>query len=120
MNNQTNIFVGKNPLGTAIPFSTTSQSSTADQISPPNKNGDKFIIMAKVVTGDYCKGNSSCKTIPYKPASRIDCYDSIVDDISNPTLFGVFHDTAAYPEYIIRFREVPIPLEDSEPVQATD
>ena len=32
-------------------------------------------------------------------------YDSLVDNISNPSIFVVFPDAAAYPEYIIKFTQ---------------
>jgi len=43
------------------------------------------------------------KAAPYKNNSTTEQYDSVVEDIQNPTIFVVFHDAAAYPEYIIKF-----------------
>ena len=31
-------------------------------------------------------------------------FDSVVDDPSNPAIFVVFRDAAAYPEYVVHFR----------------
>ena len=62
------------------------------------------MIQARVVTGDWCQGDSSLKAAPYKPGSRTEQYDSVVDNIKNPTMFIVFNDTSAYPEYIIKFK----------------
>ena len=76
--------------------------------SPPNNNGEKFMFMAKVITGDYCKGDDTLKCAPYKQGSRIEQYDSVVNDESNPTMYAVFHDAAAYPEYIIRFKKASV------------
>ena len=30
--------------------------------------------------------------------------DSVVNDVRDPTIFVVFHDAAAYPEYVITFQ----------------
>ena len=61
-----------------------------------------FIIQTRVVTGEYIKGDNSMKAAPYKnPALQ---YDSVVNDENNPSIYVVFHDAAAYPEYIIKFR----------------
>ena len=100
--------LGGNMLGAAAYFSVTSEYSAADMFSPPNNNGEKFMFMAKVITGDYCKGDRTLKCAPYKQGSKIEQYDSVVNDESNPTMYAVFHDAAAYPEYIIRFKKVSV------------
>ncbi|XP_043101598.1 protein mono-ADP-ribosyltransferase PARP15 [Puntigrus tetrazona] len=33
-----------------------------------------------------------------------DLYDSVVDNMQNPTMFVVFHDCQAYPDYLITFK----------------
>jgi len=77
--------------------STTSKYSDGWN-SPRNAAGEKHMIMVRVVTGDYCKGDNSLKTAPYKPGSKTEQYDSVVDDVSNPTKYVVYHDASAYPE----------------------
>ena len=93
--------VGKR-FGTACYFSTTSERSTGSSYSPPNDAGEKFMFMVKVLTGEYCKGSEGLKSPPYK--NELEYYDSVVDDVSNPTMFAVFQYESAYPEYIIRFK----------------
>jgi len=57
------------------------------------------IILAQVVTGRFTVGNSNTdrKNLPEQ-------YHSTVNNIENPTIFVVYHDAAAYPQYIIKFR----------------
>lgn len=31
------------------------------------------------------------------------CFDSAVDDCEDPKIFVIFHDTQAYPEYLVKF-----------------
>ena len=93
----------RNEIGTGVYFATNAQYSVRDRFAKPNNYGEKFIIMAKVVTGDFDKGEPDMKSAPYKK-NTYDQFDSVVDNMSNPEQFVVFHDTAAYPEYIIRFK----------------
>ena len=61
------------------------------------------MMQTRVITGEWTQGGSGMKTAPYK-TNQIHQYDSVVDNVQNPSMYIVFHDVAAYPEYIIRFR----------------
>ena len=65
----------------------------------------KYIILARVVTGDFCKGSSIMKAPPEKPSTGYSTrnYDSTVDDQANPSIFAVFKDASVYPSYLITF-----------------
>ena len=56
-----------------------------------------------MVVGEFCAGKQEMVLAPYK-GSTTDQYDSVVDDVNNPTKFVVFEDTMAYPEYVIKFQ----------------
>ena len=58
---------------------------------------------ARVLVGDYTQGSSEMKTPPCKGRGT-DLYDSVVDNVSSPSIFVVFPDNQSYPEYLIRFR----------------
>lgn len=97
-------FCGKNATvyGQGVYFAVNSALSVSDQYSPPNAAGHKFIFVAKVLTGDYTKGDHSMKTAPLKETGNIPLrYDSVTDDITRPSMFIIFNDTQAFPEYII-------------------
>lgn len=94
----------RNEIGTGVYFATNAEYSVRDRFAKPNNYGEKFIIMARVVTGDSCRGSTGIKSAPYKKDSEYEQYDSVVDNMSNPEQIVVFHDSAAYPEYIIRFK----------------
>jgi len=64
------------------------------------------VIMARVITGDYCQGHKDLKQAPCKPGSEYTHHDSVVDDVNNPTVYGVFTDFSTLPEYIIKYRIV--------------
>ena len=67
-------------------------------------SGSRYMYLARVLVGQYCLGNSSMIVPPPKDYSRPEIlYDSVVDNISNPSIFVVFYDSQCYPEYLIGF-----------------
>ena len=44
------------------------------------------------------------KAAPYKTNAQTQQYDSVVDNVNNPSMYVVFNDASAYPEYIIKFQ----------------
>lgn len=97
-------FCGKNATsyGQGVYFAVNSAYSVQDHYSTPNADGYKFIFVAKVLTGDYTNGCSTMKTAPLKETGDIPLrYDSVTDNITNPSMFIVFNDTQAFPEYLI-------------------
>ena len=65
-------------------------------------SGSRYMYLARVLVGQYCVGNSSMIVPPPKDPSRPEIlYDSVVDNVSNPSIFVVFYDSQCYPEYLI-------------------
>lgn len=63
------------------------------------------MYLARVLTGLYCAGNQGIITPPAKnTANPTDLYDSVTDNIQNPSMFVIFNDIQAYPEYHIIFQ----------------
>lgn len=63
------------------------------------------MILARVLTGRYTKGSKGT-TVAMLP----DGIHSTVNNMDNPTIFVVYHDAAAYPEYEIELASRNIPL----------
>lgn len=102
-------FCGKNATvyGQGVYFAVNSALSVQDQYSPPNADGHKFVFVSKVLTGDYTKGCHSMKTTPLKEAGDVPLrYDSVTDDITKPSMFVIFNDTQAVPEYLITCQRI--------------
>jgi len=60
-----------------------------------------------VLTGEFVQGAQSMIVPPNKsstPAGTTSRYDSVVDNATTPSVFVVFYDTQAYPEYLISFK----------------
>ncbi|XP_038008917.1 zinc finger CCCH-type antiviral protein 1-like isoform X2 [Motacilla alba alba] len=64
-----------------------------------------FMFVARVLVGDYVKGNAAYVRPPMKCAGKLWLYDSCVDDELNPSVFVVFEKHQIYPEYIIEYKE---------------
>ncbi|KAM6958838.1 protein mono-ADP-ribosyltransferase PARP10 [Aplochiton taeniatus] len=102
-------FCGKNATvyGQGVYFAVNSSLSVQDQYSPPNADGNKYVFVTKVLTGDFTKGSHSMKAAPLKESSEIPLrYHSVTDNPSEPSLFVIFNDTQAYPEYIITCQKI--------------
>ncbi|XP_068805229.1 protein mono-ADP-ribosyltransferase PARP14 isoform X2 [Struthio camelus] len=100
-------FAGKNAaaIGNGTYFAVGANYSAQDTYSRPDTNGKKHMYLARVLTGQYCAGSAGLITPPPKNAADpTDLYDSVVDNVNLPTMFVIFNDIQAYPEYLITFR----------------
>ena len=62
------------------------------------------MYLVRVLTGEFTKGRNEMLVPPAKdPNDAAVLYDSVVNDTSNPTIFVVFYDADAYPEYLITY-----------------
>ncbi|XP_075008916.1 protein mono-ADP-ribosyltransferase PARP14 isoform X4 [Calonectris borealis] len=101
-------FAGKNAaaIGKGTYFAVDASYSAQDIYSRPDTYGRRHMYLARVLTGQYCAGSGGLITPPPKnPADPTDLYDSVVDNVNNPTMFVIFNDIQAYPEYLITFRK---------------
>ncbi|XP_032987613.1 protein mono-ADP-ribosyltransferase PARP15 isoform X4 [Rhinolophus ferrumequinum] len=100
-------YAGKNDTayGKGTYFAVDASYSANDIYSRPDSNGRKHVYVARVLTGVYTLGRRGLITPPAKnPFNSTDLFDSVADNIQHPTLFVVFSDNQAYPEYLITFR----------------
>jgi len=58
-----------------------------------------------VLTGEYAPGKKDIKEPPLNPNKTGQLYNSVTDEMNNPTMFVVFHDADVYPEYLIEFNQ---------------
>ncbi|XP_043967027.1 protein mono-ADP-ribosyltransferase PARP14-like [Gambusia affinis] len=76
---------------------------SAGGYAKPDRKGHKRMYQARVLVGDYTRGTSGMIAPPAKSGNAADLYDTVTDRANNPTMFIVFHDIQAYPEYLITF-----------------
>ncbi|XP_029400588.1 protein mono-ADP-ribosyltransferase PARP14 isoform X2 [Mus pahari] len=100
-------YAGKNATayGKGTYFAVNALYSASDTYSRPDANGRKHMYYVRVLTGNYTNGNSSLIVPPSRdPQNATDLYDTVTDNDKNPSIFVVFYDNQAYPEYLITFR----------------
>ncbi|XP_040897571.1 protein mono-ADP-ribosyltransferase PARP14-like isoform X2 [Toxotes jaculatrix] len=67
-------------------------------------SGHKRMYLARVLVGDCTQGRSGLITPPSRSSGNAaDLFDSVTDNKAKPTMFVVFSDVQAYPEYLITF-----------------
>uniref|UniRef100_A0A8C7ZG84 Poly [ADP-ribose] polymerase n=1 Tax=Oryzias sinensis TaxID=183150 RepID=A0A8C7ZG84_9TELE len=100
------VYAGKNAayFGNGTYFAVNASYSAQDTYSKPNANGEKIMYLCRVLTGDYTLGQQHMIAPPAKSSLSIELFDSVVDNVANPVMFVIFHDTQAYPEYLITFK----------------
>ncbi|XP_068789740.1 protein mono-ADP-ribosyltransferase PARP10 isoform X8 [Struthio camelus] len=100
-------FCGKNAAlyGLGVYFAVHAALSAQEQYSPRSADGSKYIFVAKALTGDYAVGAKDLRAPPLKEGAEAPLrYDSVVDNPREPSIFVIFNDTQAYPQYLITCR----------------
>uniref|UniRef100_A0A672RAM7 Poly [ADP-ribose] polymerase n=1 Tax=Sinocyclocheilus grahami TaxID=75366 RepID=A0A672RAM7_SINGR len=97
-------FAGQNATnyGHGTYFAVNASYSAQNKYAVPAADGTQLMFVARVLTGYYALGQADMRTPPVHVAP--DRYDSVVDNMQNPSMFVVFHDCQAYPEYLITFK----------------
>ncbi|XP_072114758.1 protein mono-ADP-ribosyltransferase PARP14-like isoform X1 [Mobula birostris] len=101
-------FCGRNATayGKGTYFALKAAYSCDNKYSSPDNDGTKFIYQARVITGNMCIGNNQLlePTPVNAQLDPNDLCDCAVDNLTKPTIFVVFCDDGAYPEYLITFK----------------
>nr|XP_046160813.1 poly(ADP-ribose) polymerase family member 14-related sequence 1 isoform X2 [Oncorhynchus gorbuscha] len=99
-------YAGKNAAvyGNGTYFAVSATYSASNTYSRPDPQGQKYIFLCRVLTGDFTTGRQGMIVPPAKNTTSAQLYDSVTDNISRPSMFVVFNDIQAYPEYLITFR----------------
>ncbi|XP_074859432.1 protein mono-ADP-ribosyltransferase PARP12-like isoform X2 [Carettochelys insculpta] len=63
------------------------------------------VFVARVLVGDYVRGNPTYVRPPQRPANMLTFYDSCVDNVLVPSIFVIFEKHQIYPEYMIDYGE---------------
>ena len=80
-------------------------ASYSNGYAAKDQQGMKRMYLVRVLTGEYTQGSSSMIVAPPKdPNDSTVLYESVVNTTSNPTIFVVFYDADAYPEYLITYK----------------
>ncbi|XP_077003321.1 protein mono-ADP-ribosyltransferase PARP12 [Tamandua tetradactyla] len=69
-----------------------------------------LMFLARVLVGEFIRGNSSFVRPPAKEGQSNVFYDSCVNSTSDPSIFVVFEKHQVYPEYLIQYTTTSKPL----------
>ena len=99
------IFFTAAVIGKGVYFACDASYSARPTYSPPDPQGHKYMYYARVLTGEFTRGSSGLIVPPPKNPQKDPNipFDSVVDNVANPSVFVIFNDTQAYPEYLIQF-----------------
>uniref|UniRef100_A0A8C8DMS6 Poly [ADP-ribose] polymerase n=1 Tax=Oryzias sinensis TaxID=183150 RepID=A0A8C8DMS6_9TELE len=100
-------FAGQNATayGEGTYFAVNASYSAQSTYSKPGADGSQLMFAALVLTGVYAQGQSGIKVPPPRNAQQPhERCDSVVDNLSDPNMYVVFHDDQAYPDYLITFK----------------
>ncbi|XP_031706813.1 protein mono-ADP-ribosyltransferase PARP14-like [Anarrhichthys ocellatus] len=100
-------FSGQNATahGHGTYFAVDASYSAQPTYSRPAADGSQLMFVARVLTGVYTLGHSSMRFPPARSDQQSsDRYDSVVDNTAYPSMYVVFHDNQAYPDYLITFK----------------
>jgi hypothetical protein len=75
------------------------ESKYSQKYAKPNKKKEYCMILSRVLVGSYENGNPTMK-------EPNDQFDSTVDCIQSPTIFVVYNDFQAIPDYLIYYKFV--------------
>ncbi|KAA0703895.1 Poly [ADP-ribose] polymerase 14 [Triplophysa tibetana] len=81
-------------------------SYSAQGYSKPDAAGHKRMYLARVLVGDFTQGKQGILVPPAKSSNSADLYNSVTNNTNSPTMFVIFNDVQAYPEYLITFQSV--------------
>lgn len=91
-------------FGNGAYFAVNANYSANDVYSKPDANGRKYMYLVRVLVGEYSLGKKGSITPARKNLSNaVDLFDSSTDNMTHPSMFIIFNDIQAYPEYLITF-----------------
>ncbi len=67
-----------------------------------DNNGIHYILLCKVITGQFIVGTSSMNTIPKKADGTE--YESLVNNVNDPTVFVIWRDYHAVPYFLVKYK----------------
>jgi len=90
--------------GNGIYFARDVCYSQNARYAKPDDKGNQRMFLCQVVCGESCIGTKDYKRPPEKPNHKHQEYESMVDNIQNPSIVVIPNDFQAYPMFLITFK----------------
>jgi poly [ADP-ribose] polymerase 10/14/15 len=92
-------YAGRTSFGRGVYFAR--DASYSIPYSLPDAYGVQYMFMCRVAVGDWLEGRPGINTPDSKPDNEL--FDSTVDNVRDPSIFVIYQDAQAYPEYLVAF-----------------
>ncbi len=89
--------------GKGVYFAVNSSYSSNHRYSKPNSSGEQHMFLCRVLAGEYSLGKQDQLTAGVRKGAEL--FDSTVDNLKNPEIFVTYHDSQAYPQYLVTFKQ---------------
>lgn len=98
------LFVSATLFGKGVYFARDFSYSAKSMYSRrDSKTGLKHVFQCRVLIGKSCLGRKDLVEPDFLPDKKNMRHDSAVNNRQDPTIFVIFKDYVAYPEYLISF-----------------
>ncbi len=88
--------------GKGVYFAVDPTYSAKSTYAVPDANGNIHVYQCRVLSGHYTQSSSNYILPPSKDPNHPNIrYDSVVDNPASPSIFVIFNDTQAYPQYLV-------------------
>ena len=85
-------------------FALNANYSAQKLYAEPNQDGHKSIFICRVIIGEYTLGKKGMRVAPALKPDSTEVFDTLVENMSAPTIFVTMTDAQAYPEYLVTFK----------------
>jgi hypothetical protein len=92
-----------NGLGKGSYFGVNASYTLNNGFCEVNQNNEKILLVATIIIGDPYIGKQSIIYPPIKP-DNINYYDSVTDNLNNPSIYVVFHKYKILIKYVVYFK----------------
>lgn len=93
-------------FGQGVYFAVEAGYSAQEKYAVPDSSGLQHMFVCRMIVGQYTQGKQGMKTAPPLSADSTEVFDSLVNDVTTPTIFVAMTDAQAYPEYLITFKKL--------------
>ena len=91
-------------FGKGVYFARDASLSASPMYARPNAAGVQHMLLVRVAVGTYCLGKKDAMEPDARPNGRP--YDSTTNDLDNPGVFVTYDNAQAFPEYLIKFKQL--------------
>ncbi|KAK7089051.1 protein mono-ADP-ribosyltransferase PARP15-like isoform X2 [Littorina saxatilis] len=99
-------FCKRPKFGEAVYFARTANYASAHKFAKRNARGERIVFYCSVLVGRCVQARDGLQFPSTRQETEVQAdFDCVVDDLNHPSIFAVYKDSQAYPEYKIVFKD---------------